>query len=68
MAMIIAGIFLIVVALVGKGAPLTVDPNYDAAVMGAMLVGGFVWIAAGVLLRAFTSANEKKAKSLDNKP
>jgi hypothetical protein len=68
MAMIIAGIFLIVVALVGKGAPLTVDPYYFAPVMGAMLVGGFVWIAAGVLLQAFTSANEKKAKSLDNKP
>ena len=65
MQMIIAGVFLIAVALVDKGNSFAKYGSEQGAIMVAMLVGGFVWIAVGYLLHNLTRANEQKAKSLD---
>ena len=65
MQMIIAGVFLIAVVLVDKGNSFAKYGSEQGAIMVAMLVGGFVWIAVGYLLHNLTRANEKKAKSLD---
>ena len=65
MQMIIAGVFLIAVALVDKGNSFAKYGSEQGAIMVAMLVGGFVWIAVGYLLHNLTRANEKKTKSLD---
>ena len=65
MQMIIAGVFLIAVALVDKGNSFAKYGSEQGAIMVAMLVGGFVWIAVGYLLHNLTRANEKKVKSLD---
>ena len=65
MEMIIAGAFLIALALVDKGNSFAKYGSEQGAIMVAMLVGGFVWIAVGYLLHNLTRANEKKAKSLD---
>jgi H+/gluconate symporter-like permease len=61
MGMIIAGVFLIAVALVDKGNSFAKYGSEQGAIMVAMLVGGFVWIAVGYLLHNLTKANEKKA-------
>jgi len=65
MAMIIAGIIMIVVALVDKGNSFARYGNEQSTIMEALLVGGFIWIAVGYLLRNLTVALEKKAKLLD---
>ena len=65
MQMIIAGVLLIAVALVDKGNSFAKYGSEQGAIMVAMLVGGFVWIAVGYLLHNLTRANEKKAKSQD---